>query len=66
MRDVLYKAMDLYGATMRLPETKLVLWDVICYLWQFHQERKQNSLKTLEKVGSRLIITMRARFHCLN
>jgi len=48
--------MDLFGANMRLPETKLVLWDVFCYLQQFHQAGKQNSLKkTLEKVGSRLI-----------
>jgi len=45
IRDVLYKAMDLLGATMRLPETELVLWDVFCCLRQFHQAGKQNSLK---------------------
>jgi len=28
MRNVIYKAMNLFGATMRLPETELVLWGV--------------------------------------
>jgi len=45
IRYVLYKAMNLFGATMRLPETELVLWDVLCYLGQLHQADKQNSLK---------------------
>jgi len=37
--------MDLFGAAMRLPDAKLVLWDVFCYLRQFNQAGKQNSLK---------------------